>query len=322
MTFCFNRRQALKLLGLTLLAPRVGLSTEKPLRGIFPIMATPFTSSNQVDYEDLAKEVEFMVRCGASGMVWPQMASEYQYLSREERHRGMRVLARAIQGKKAALVLGVQAPTKEDAVEYAQFAEELAPDALIAIPPTGAKSLDDFRAYYRALARVSQRPFFIQTSGGEPSVNPTVDFLIEMGREFPNFGYVKEEHSPIYDRIHELSKARPAIKAVFSGPVDLYAMRMGCDGCMPEALYPDLDAQIWDYYHSGQEAKAREIFSKRLLLVSAAQEIPGTRPYVMKKRGVFKTALSRRENTDLSDDAKREIDFELEALKPYLRVSL
>jgi 4-hydroxy-tetrahydrodipicolinate synthase len=321
MTSSFNRRHALKLLGLTLLSPRMGVSAEKPLRGIFPIMATPFTTSNAVDYEDLEKEVDFMVRCGASGMVWPQLASEYLYLSREERRRGMRVLASAIKGKKPALVLGVQGPTKEDALEYAELAEELEPDALIAIPPTGAKSLDDFREYYRALARVARRPFFIQTSGGEPSVNPTVDFLIEMGREFPHFGYVKEEHSPIYERIHTLAQARPAIKAIFSGPLDLYAMRMGCDGCMPEALYPDIDAQIWELYHSGQEEKAREIFSKRLLMVSAEQEIPGIRPYVMQRRGVFKTAVSRRQSTDLTADAKREIDFELEALKPYLKVS-
>ncbi len=319
-TYNFSRRHALKLLGFALLSSQLDAATDKPLRGIFPIMATPFTSSNQVDYEDLEKEVEFMARCGAHGMVWPQLASEYQYLSREERRRGMRTLAKAIKGKKPALVLGVQAATKDDAVEYAELAEELSPDAVIAIPPTAAKSLDDFRDYYRTLSRIIKRPFFIQTSGGAPGVNPTVDFLIEMARELPNFGYVKEEQSPIYERVHTLAAARPAIKAVFSGPVDLYVMRMGCDGCMPEALYPDIDAQIWDLYHSGREEKAREIFSKRLLMVSAAQEIPGVRPYVMKKRGVFKTTISRRENADLTADAIREIDFEFEGLKPYFKV--
>ena len=90
---------------------------------------------------------------------------------------------------------------------------------------------------------------------------------------------------------------------------------------MPGALYPDIDAQIWELYHSGQEEQARQIFSKRLLMVNAEQNIPGIRPYIMKKRGVFKTALSRRQDTDLTADAIREIDFELEALKPNLKVS-
>ncbi|HZT32538.1 MAG TPA: dihydrodipicolinate synthase family protein [Bryobacteraceae bacterium] len=319
MPCVYTRRQALQLMGATA-AARLRAATEKPLRGIFPIMATPFTPANQVDYEDLAKEVDFMDRCGAHGMVWPQLASEYKFLSREERRRGMRVLARAANGKRPALVLGVQGATKRDALEYAELAEELAPDALIAIPPTEAKTLDDFRDYYRALADITHRPFFIQTSGGAPDINPTVEFLIEMGREFPHFGYVKEEHSPIYERIPALAAARPAIKRVFSGPVGLYEMRVGCDGCMPEALYPDIDVQMWDLYHSGQEAKAREIFSKRLLLVYTAEHIAGTRPYIMKKRGVFKHAFSRRESTELTPAAVREIDFEFEGLRPYLKV--
>jgi hypothetical protein len=38
---------------------------------------------------------------------------------------------------------------------------------------------------------------FIQTSGGAPSVEPTVEFIVEMAERFPNFGYVKEEHEPV-----------------------------------------------------------------------------------------------------------------------------
>ena len=205
-------------------------------------------------------------------------------------------------------------------MEYAELAEELAPDAVIAVPLTGAKSLDDFRDYYRTLARIIHRPFFIQTTGGAPQVDPTADFLIELARELPNFGYVKEETSPLYERVHALAAARPPIKAVFTGPFDFYVMRVGCDGCMPGPVYPDIDVQIWDLYHSGREEKAREIFSKRLLMVNAEQNIPGIRPYILKKRGVFKTSLSRRENPRLTTDAIREIDFEFEGLKPYFQV--
>lgn len=64
----FSRRDALKLIGFALLSSQLE-AADKQLRGIFPIMATPFTSSNQVDYEDLEKEVEFMTCCGAHGMV-------------------------------------------------------------------------------------------------------------------------------------------------------------------------------------------------------------------------------------------------------------
>ena len=41
---------------------------DKPLRGIFIILATPFTEAQAVDYADLAREVEFLSRCGVHGL--------------------------------------------------------------------------------------------------------------------------------------------------------------------------------------------------------------------------------------------------------------
>src|SRR5215467_13258487 len=103
-------------------------SANKALRGIFPIMATPFTESGALDYEDLEREVDFLSRCGVHGMVWPQLASEYVTLSQAERMRGMEILAKASRGKAPALVLGVQGSNTETALEYLRKAEESGPD--------------------------------------------------------------------------------------------------------------------------------------------------------------------------------------------------
>jgi 4-hydroxy-tetrahydrodipicolinate synthase len=318
----YSRRQALPILcgGMLSRLRAAPPAPSRPLRGIFPILATPYTASNHVDYEDLEREVDFMDRAGAHGMVWPQLASEYRFLSRDERLRGMRVLAKAAKGKRPALVLGIQGAAVKEALGYAELAEELAPDAVIAIPPAEAKGEDDFRAYYQELARIVRRPFFVQTSGGARGIEITAAFLTALARELPHFGYVKEEQSPIPDRIAALSRARPPMKGVFSGPIGLYEMRAGCDGCMPEALYPDIDARIWDLYHSGRQGEARELFARRLLMVNAAQQIPGGRAWVMKRRGVFKTAISRREKAAVSPEAERELEFELEALRPHFKI--
>lgn len=275
-----------------------------------------------MDYEDLAAEVNFMDRCGAHGMVWPQMASEYTHLTRDERLRGMEVLAKSARGKRPVLVLGVQGPNTEAALEYAHRAEELGPDALIAIPPTEAKSIDDFREYYRALGRVTKRPFFIQTTGGAKGIVPDVKLLVELAREFPNFGYIKEEYSPVIQRMTELAEHRPDIKGVFSGNAGvglLYEMRLGFDGTMPGAPYADLYAQIWDLYHQGEERRARDLFAMLLLMINLDERIPGTRQYMMKRRGVFKTIVSRAREVKLSPAAIREIEFNFEALRPYLK---
>jgi len=322
MAPAYTRRRLLAGLGSAILFPKMGFGKRapKPMRGAFPIMATPYTESKAVDYEDLANEVEFMVRCGVQGMVWPQSASEYTKLTKEERMKGMEVLTRTVKGKKPALVLGVQAANTEEMLEYARHAEKLEPDAVIAIPPAEGKSLDDFRAYYRALCRTAQRPVFIQTSAGPKDVEPSTDFIVELAREFPNFGYVKEELDPLIPRMLEMAKHRPAIKALFSGSGGWpYEMRLGFDGMMPGAPYSDIYAQLWELKEAGETRKVRELFSKLLLMTTLERQIPGMRLYMMKKRRVFKTMASRRTEFKPTPKAIEEIEDSFALLRPYLR---
>ncbi len=322
MSITVSRRQFLLQTAGASAALALPTEAAKPLRGIFIIMATPFTEGGAVDYQDLENEVRWLDRCGVHGMVWPQLASEYMTLTKEERLRGMEAIARAARGKKPALVLGVQGPNTAAALEYVRHAETLGPDALIAIPPTEAKTLDDFREYYRAIARAASRPLFMQTTGGAKGIAPVVEFMLELARDLPNFRYVKEEYEPVIARMTELAKHRDVIRGVFSGGAGrgmMYEMSLGFDGTMPGAPLSDIYAQIWSLYQSGQREKARDLFSKLLLMLNTEQQIPGTRRYIMKKRGVFKTMVSRREKSVLTSGAIKEIDFQFEALKPYLK---
>ena len=317
-----TRRHLFLVLGAGL-GTRLAAASEKPIRGVFPIMSTPFTADKAVDYDDLVKEVEFLDRCGVHGMVWPQLASEYFRLSKEERLRGMEVVAKAARGRKPALVLGVQGPNTEAMLEYARHAEKLSPDAVIAIPPMEAKTLDDFREYYRALARITQRPIFVQTSGGAKGIDPKIEVIVELAREFPHCAYIKEEYPPIIERMKQLAARRPPIRGVFSGNHGrgwMYEMRLGCDGTCPGSALADVYVQIWDSYQGGQTTKALDLFSKLLLMLNTEQQIPGAFQYLMQRRGVFKTTVSRQREVRLSPEAIQEIEFNFAPLKPYLRV--
>jgi len=319
-----RRRSFLAACGAAVAAGEAGrcAAEAKPLRGIFIIMATPYTDSGQVDWEDLEREVDFLDRCGVHGMVWPQMASEYDRLTKQERLTGMELLAKACRGRKPALVLGVQGRNTAEALDYTRLAERLAPDALIAIPPGEARSIEEFRDYYRAIARASSRPVFVQTTGGAKGVEPTIAFLVELAREEPRLGYIKEEHEPVIARMRELAKHRPVIRAIFSGSGGrglTYELRLGLDGTMPGAPYADLYVAVWEAWHAGRRDEAREIFSKLLLMLNAEQQVAGTRLYIMKKRGVFKTWRSRRRDFDPTPEAVAEIDYHWEGVKPYLR---
>ena len=322
----YTRRQWLSTVGAATLLPHLPAraATSKPMRGAFIILSTPYTDANEVDYDDLVREVAFLDRCGVHGLVWPQNSSEQRYLSTAERMRGFEVLADAARGRQPALVFGVQGDDTASMLAYARHAETLEPDGMIAIPPTTAASLSDFRDYYAALYGVTARPIFFQTSGRAPDVVPTVEFMVEMATEFPNLAYVKEERAPVHERMQALTKHRPAtIKRIFGaafGRAWLYEMRLGMDGVMTGgAMYADVYARLWELHTAGQTTELRDLFGKLLLMLNLDAIIPGVRLYVLKKRGVFKTTKSRRGEYAFSDDQIAEIEYRWAALRPYLR---
>ena len=325
-----TRRRCLAGLAATAVAPVITplaslyAAEENKMRGALMILSTPYTESGEVDYDDLAKEVAFCDSCGVQGLVWPQNSSEQRYLSVEERIRGFEVLAEANSGRGMALVLGVQADDTEGIVQYAQVAEALGPDGVIAIPPTTANTLEEIHAYYGALCEITDKPIFVQTSGG-PDIELTIDFLVQLATDFPQCGYIKEEYGNVHERMLALQAYQPdPIRSIFGATLGrgwLYEMRIGTDGIMTGgAMYGDVYAHLWDLYQQGAEDELREVYSKLLLIQNLDTLIPGVRLYVLQKRGVFKTTKSRRAEYSFSAQQITEIEYRLEALKPYMTV--
>tara|TARA_B110000879_G_scaffold9225_1_gene11866 strand:+ start:895 stop:1839 length:945 start_codon:yes stop_codon:yes gene_type:complete len=299
-------------------------SADKQMRGALMILSTPYTASGEVDYEDLVKEVAFCDQCGVQGIVWPQNSSEQRYLTKAERMRGFEVLAEANRGRSMSLTLGVQADDTASMLEYAHVAESLEPDGMIAIPPTSADSLAQIRAYYAALCEITSRPIFVQTSGG-PEIELPIDFLVQLARDFPQCGYIKEEYGDVHTRMLALQEFQPdPILSVFGATLGrgwLYEMRIGTDGVMTGGtMYGDVYARLWQLHLEGRQVELRECYSKLLLIQNLDTLIPGVRLYVLRKRGVFKTTNSRRGEYSFSEQQIAEIEYRLEALKPYMSV--
>jgi dihydrodipicolinate synthase/N-acetylneuraminate lyase len=305
----------------------------KALRGAFMILHTPFTADGAVDWDDLAREALFVDRCGAHGLVWPQGSSSVATLTRDERMHGMEVLAKAAAGRRVALVLGVQGKDTAEMLEYAQRADALAPDAVIAMPPTTGRSLEDYRTYFRTLAGATKRPVIVQTSGGARDLVPSTELIVDLAREFPHFGYVKEESEPLAERIRAEVAARPPMKAIFSANLGsnwLYAMRLGVDGVITgNAMYADLFAKMWALHDAHRDEELRDAFSRFLLMRNLNEQLPGADLYIMQKRGIFKTIVTRvgRPATgekprvtvrNFSPAEIAEIEYRFAALKPYL----
>jgi 4-hydroxy-tetrahydrodipicolinate synthase len=333
MTRKLTRRDALELMGTAALGSglmgavpavprRHPPARDADLRGIFVILSTPYTASEAVDYDDLAFQVEWLDHAGVHGLVWPQNSSDYPRLTTAEIRRGMEVLAEANRGRSMTLVLGVQQDSTEQMVELARFADRLGPDMFIAMPPKVGSSLADYRTYYEALARTTERPVMIQTQPNLPGVEFETDFILELAERHPHLGYVKEEAQPVFERIEALV-GQPQVRRVFSamrGRYFAYDLRLGVDGLVSGmGMYADAFVAMWDAYLSGDWDEVRNIHGRLLVMLTCEQAIPATGRYLLQRRGIFRTRTQRGRDTAVSEVEVSEIEHNLSGLEPYMR---
>ena len=63
----------------------------------------------------------------------------------------------------------------------------------------------------------------------------------------------------------------------------------------------------------------RDLYAKLLLMLNLDGLIPGVRLYVLRKRGLFETVLSRRGEYRFTQQQIDEIEHRFAALEPHLR---
>jgi len=151
----------------------------KPLRGLYPIMETPFTPDDKLDHDALAAEVAFCNRGRLGGMIWPVFASSWSTLSDAERTDGAETILAAGKGGSAAIAIAVQNRAWDTAtsIRYAQHAAAHGADAIVSIPPNNGWKVSDQTVldYYQAIGKATDLPLIVQTRG-----TISVDLMIRL----------------------------------------------------------------------------------------------------------------------------------------------
>ena len=321
MSLHLNRREFLGTLAAAgALAIPAEPAVKEPWAGAFIIMQTPFLESLEVDGDSLQRETEFLVKCGVQGMVWPAGAGETSELSHDERVKYAKVVVEAARGRTPVLI-GVHAPNKFEAAEYAREAEKMGADGMLAMSQTdGSNDLSILTDYFAAIANASKLPLCIQVTS--PAL--TVDALIDLAHKLPTFRYVKEEEAPVPERVSRYVKEAKGLLIPMTGGGSrnfLNEMARGSRGTMPGAGFADIQAEIWEWYQAGEHAKARDLFAK-MLMMAVLEMHTGyvVQKEILRRRGVFKTVIMRNTRKFSMDAGDlHELDEIFEVLRPYFR---
>ena len=296
-------------------------SGEPRLRGVFPVLQSPFDDADRLDLDALAAEVEFCRRAGVHGVVYPAIASEFQYLTDDERRAGVEAVVIAAAGA-IPVVAGVASASGAQAAVYADHAAQAGASAVMALPPILSPGRpDELRDYYAGIARAAELPLFVQHS----QAGMDAGFLAGLVRDIESVRYIKEEMHPSAHYISGVIEALPAgLVGVFGGYYGrwmLSELARGATGFMPAADTVDMHVQVWDAWQQGDAAGAREIFNRLLPLInlSVLLETPLLKEVLM-RRGVFTSTRMRQPGAlQLDDHDHAELDAILENLQPLLR---
>jgi len=297
------------------------------MRGIYTIPSTPFNEDLSIDIPGFRNIVQFCIRCGAHGLVYPVNASEFTTLSDDERNILSEELVKITNGK-IPTVIGIAATSKNYAMKFAAHAREIGATAVIAMPPyVRARPLSEeiIFDYYQGISDAGKIPIFIQNYVPPVGTDLGSEFLLKLCREIEWVQYIKEETIPSTLKMQNLFDANDgSCKGVMGGSGCRYLIeeyRRGSCGNMPGCHVTDVCVALWNALEKGNNDLSMHIYKDMAPLFFYETQLSGTYKEVLKRRGIISCSASRNSsNKPLDEIGSKYLNEVLEILKPYMTV--
>jgi 2-keto-3-deoxy-L-arabinonate dehydratase len=232
------------------------------IHGIVPIIPTPFTLEEQVDWPSLRSLVDFACAAGACAMCLPAYASEFYKLSESERLRAVGEAVEQAAGR-IPVFAQVNFVSAKQAVECAKEAQRSGASAIAAaVPRLFAFSESDLYRYFDRLLSSIEIPLLIQDfNPSGPTITPR--FVADLHRAHPHFRWVKLEEPMMAPKVASILEASEGKVGVLEGWGGMYMLDLvpaGICGVMPGLAVTDLLSKVFELASNGDPVKAFEIF--------------------------------------------------------------
>jgi 2-keto-3-deoxy-L-arabinonate dehydratase len=302
--------------------------TDFPLRGVLPVLHTPFTEHGAIDTDVLRSELDWAFSVGANGVVMA-MVSEVLRLGHRQRLELAEQVCR-LAGGRGAVIVSVGAESTAGAIEYAQLAEAAGATAVMAIPPTATR-LDSAATvdYFATIASSVAVPLIVQDAssyvGASIDLGVYVELLNRFGADKILF---KPEASPLGPNLSRLREATDGRAQVLEGSggiclVDCY--RRGIVGTMPGTDLLDGVVALWRALEGKDEARIYELAFPisaivALQLQAGLDGFLAIEKYLLLKRGIFRNTLQRQPvGWVMDEETRQEVDRLFDKLTAVLK---
>jgi len=292
-----------------------------PVGGVCPIIATPFTAGDAVDYDSLRTQIEFLEEGGCHAAALFGWASEYYRLTDDERDRMAEVAVDA--SGEMPLVLSVTHEATAVAEERAAAYEAAGADCVMTLPgATRGPSTDAILDHVRRVGRAVDVPVMVQLRADGPSVPPAR--LAEVHDDVPNVRYVKVETDDPPGYIGELGRAAPGMDTLVGngGKQMIQAYARDAVGVVPGSSMFDVYLTVHERLEADDLAGALDVHADLFELVAHLEhDFIGYEKEISARRGMIATPRCRAPNPPAPDEPHRDLFETLyDRVSEYFRV--
>lgn len=263
----------------------------RPLKGILPIVPTPFGADGSADEQSLKRVVVHAIETGASALVYPGVASEDLFLTADERRNCLSLVSRLAEGR-LPVIAGVNSADPAEMVEITRMAVENGADGIMAMAVPAME--DQFGTWFSRIADAlgPDRPIILQNLFKPRGADLSAEDMLTLAAEIPAIRYVKEEGIPSGPKVSKLvAGCGPDLDGVIGGGGARYLLEeldRGAIATMPAIELLELHVALYRAYtaHNRKEALRLYEASLPLLLIQAPYRMRLTK-LILKSQGLI-----------------------------------
>ena len=294
------------------------------LKGILPVIPTPFDDSGVIDADAFRRVAGFCVESGAGGVVFPGVASEYDFLTSEEQQSLTAVLCDVARDRTPVICGGGKGDPATIGANIRAAQGHGAIAAMVLVPKHYSTDVQGAVVFMQAvIAAAPGMDIILQNAPAPTGAGLPSEDISQIVQACPAIRYVKEEALPSGPRVTALQENAPDhFDGVIGGGGARHVideMTRGAIAAMPAAEITDIHVKMWNAFQSGQEGVARTLYMRTLplLVIQTIYRMRLTK-HVLTTRGVLDNANVRAPLMKFDAYDQAEVALQLDSISDLL----
>ena len=298
-------------------------------KGVFVIMATPFTDDGALDLQSADRLVEFYLEEGVHGVTVLGVMGEAPKLSLEEQVDFTRHVLKRIDGR-VPVIVGVSNPGMDNLVSLSRTTMDQGAGGVMIAGIPGLKTDEQVENYFRAVAdRLGEEtPICLQDYPPTTTVFISVGVVNRLIADIPHLRMFKHEDCPGHRKLTRLRQAPETDGtrrvSILTGNNGLYVpqeLARGADGIMTGFAFSGMLVDVYNMFRSGRAEEAEDLFDLYLPVLRHEQQFGfglALRKETLRRRGAIASAKARDPGPKMDAGDHAEMDRLLGRLRKKL----